>query len=54
MRVDQIQTEAAEEELLDEARMFPLGLARILRDVASFLLGREVGFLLGHGGLSGM
>ena len=41
MRMDQVEPEAAEEELADEARLLPLGLARRLGDVAGFLFGGE-------------
>ena len=38
VRMDQVEPEAAEEELANEARMLPLGLARALGDVARLFL----------------
>ena len=53
MRMDQVEPEAAEEQLADEARSRPLALARRFGDVAGFLLGGETcrGVVLGHGTL---
>ena len=49
VRMDQFGAEAAEEELAHEARMRPLGLARLLGDVARFGLGRvRILGMVGH------
>ena len=51
MRMNEIEAEAAEEQLADEARSRPLALARGFGDVARFLLGGETcrgTVVLGH------
>ena len=47
MRMDQVETEPAEEELAHEARSGPFALARRFGDVAGFVLGGDVG-RVGH------
>jgi hypothetical protein len=41
MRMDQVQTKSAEEQLANEARSRPLTLTRRFRDVAGFFLGSK-------------
>jgi hypothetical protein len=48
MRVDQVEREATEEELPDEAGMLPFRFARGLCDIARFLLGGERLGIIGH------
>ena len=51
MRMDEVEPESTEEEFLHETRMFPLGLACVLGDVARFDFRSEVVALcFGHVG----
>jgi len=42
MRVDELGAESSEKKLRREARMFPLGFARLLGDVARFLFAGQL------------